>query len=142
MTRSETAISLKMPTELVEKLDIIVRQKYLKRADIIIDACAFYCQFYDMNSERLPETMRNVFFNHARHDDEFRKMLRDVLTEDPTADYNKASNLTLRDLPPVKDSKGRMPCVPKEAISPPGGIFRVRSSSIFLPDVPSLTCIS
>lgn len=89
MTRSETAISLKMPTELVEKLDIIVRQKYLKRADIIIDACAFYCQFYDMNSERLPETMRNVFFNLARHDDEFRKMLRDVLTEDPTADYNK-----------------------------------------------------
>jgi metal-responsive CopG/Arc/MetJ family transcriptional regulator len=88
MTRNETAISLNMPTELVETLDTIARQKYLKRDDIIIDACAYYCQFYDMNSERFPETMRNVFFNLARHDDEFRKTLRDVLRDDPTGENN------------------------------------------------------
>ena len=86
MTRDETAISLKMPSELVEILDTIAKQKYLKRDDIIIDACAYYCQFHDMNSERFPETMRNVFFNLARHDDEFRKTLREVLRDDPTAD--------------------------------------------------------
>ncbi len=88
MTRNETAISLDMPTELVETLDTIARQKYLKRNDIIIDACAYYCQFYDMNSERFPETMRNVFFNLARHDDEFRKTLREVLRDDPTGENN------------------------------------------------------
>ena len=88
MTREETAISLNMPTELVETLDTIARQKYLKRDDIIIDACAYYCQFHDMNSERFPETMRNVFFNLARHDDEFRKTLRDVLRDDPTGENN------------------------------------------------------
>ena len=89
MTRDETAISLNMPSELVEKLDIIAEEKYLKRADIIIDACAFYCQFYDMNSERLPQTMRNIFFNLARHDDEFRNILRGVLQDDPTGDSEK-----------------------------------------------------
>jgi metal-responsive CopG/Arc/MetJ family transcriptional regulator len=86
MTRKETAISLNMPSELVENLDTIAKQKYQKRADIIIDACAYYCQFHDMNSERLPETMRNIFFNLARHDDEFRTTLREVLRDDPTAD--------------------------------------------------------
>lgn len=86
MTRDETAISLDMPSELVEKLDIIAKEKYLKRTDIIIDACAFYCQFYDMNSERIPQTMRNIFFNLARHDDEFRQTLREVLRDDPTGD--------------------------------------------------------
>jgi len=86
MTREETTISLKMSSELVENLDTIAKQKYLKRDDIIIDACAYYCQFYDMNSERFPETMRNVFFNLARHDEEFRKTLREVLRDDPTAD--------------------------------------------------------
>ena len=86
MTRDEIAISLKMPSELVENLDSIAKQKYLKRADIIIDACAYYCQFHDMNSERFPETMRNVFFDLARHDEEFRKTLRELLRDDPTAD--------------------------------------------------------
>jgi metal-responsive CopG/Arc/MetJ family transcriptional regulator len=88
MTRDETAISVKMPTGLVEKLDTIAKQKYMKRTDIMIDACAYYCQFYDMNSERLPETMRNVFFNLARHDDEFRTLLRQVLRNDPTSETN------------------------------------------------------
>ena len=86
MTRDETAISLKMPSELVEILDTIAKQKYLERADIIIDACTYYCQFHDMNSERFPQTMRDIFFNLARHDDEFRKILREVLRDDPTVD--------------------------------------------------------
>jgi metal-responsive CopG/Arc/MetJ family transcriptional regulator len=86
MPRDETAISLDMPLELVEKLDIIANEKYLKRNDIIIDACAFYCQFYDMNSEPVPQTMRNIFFNLARHDEEFRNILRGVLQDDPTVD--------------------------------------------------------
>jgi metal-responsive CopG/Arc/MetJ family transcriptional regulator len=88
MTRDETAISLKMPTGLVEKLDTIAKQKYLDRGDIIIDACAYYCQFYDMNSERFPETTRNILFNLARHDDEFRRTLREVLRNGPIADPN------------------------------------------------------
>ena len=86
MTCDDPTISLKIPATLVEKLDIIAKQKYLERADIIVDACAYYCQFHDMNSERFPETMRNIFFNLARHDDEFRKILREVLRDDPTVD--------------------------------------------------------
>jgi len=86
MTRDDTTVSLKIPTGLVEKLDTIAKQKYLNRDDIIIDACAYYCQFYDMNREQFPETMRSVFFNLARHDGEFRTLLRQVLREDPTAD--------------------------------------------------------
>ena len=86
MTRNETSISLKMPTMLVEKLDVIAQQKYLNRSDVIIDACAYYCQYQDMNSARFPETTRNIFFNLARHDEEFRKMLRNVLREDPSRD--------------------------------------------------------
>ena len=91
MTDKDTAVSLNIPTDLVEKLDTIAKQKFLNRDDIIIDACAYYCQFYDMNSERLPETMRSVFFNLARHDDEFRTLLRQVLRNDPTreSDNNK-----------------------------------------------------
>ena len=86
MARTEVALSLKMPAGLVEKLDIIAKQKYLKRDDIIIDACAYYCQVHDTHSERLPEAMRNIFFNLARHDDEFRQTLREVLRDDPLAD--------------------------------------------------------
>ena len=86
MTRDETAVQLKMPTGLVEKLDTIAKQKYMKREDIIIDACAYYCQFYDMNNERFPETTRAIFFNLARYDDEFRKMLREVLRNEPAPD--------------------------------------------------------
>ena len=89
MTRDEPTISLKIPATLVEKLDIIAKQKYLERNDIIIDACAYYCQFHDMNSEQFPETMRNIFYNLARHDDEFRKTLREVLRDDPTGDSDK-----------------------------------------------------
>ena len=33
-------------------------------------------------------TMRSVFFNLARHDDEFRKLLRQVVQENPIADIN------------------------------------------------------
>ena len=87
MTRDETEISLRMPTGLVEKLDAIARMKYLNRADVIIDACAYYCQFHDMNSEQFPETMRNVLFDLARHDGEFRKTLRDLLRDDPTGEF-------------------------------------------------------
>ena len=61
MTCDDTTISLKMPSELVEKLDAIAKQKYLKRSDIIIDSCAYYCQFHDINREQFPETMRNIF---------------------------------------------------------------------------------
>jgi metal-responsive CopG/Arc/MetJ family transcriptional regulator len=88
MTHKDTAVSLKIPTELVEKMEDIAKQKFLNRDDIIIDACAYYCQFYDMNNERHPETMRNVFFNLARHDDEFRTLLRQVLHNDPTEESN------------------------------------------------------
>ena len=86
MTRDETEIQIKMPTGLVEKLDAIARLKYLNRAGVIIDACAYYCQLHDMNSELFPKTMRNVLFDLARHDDEFRKTLRDLLRDDPDAD--------------------------------------------------------
>ena len=86
MTRDETTITLEMPAKLVEKIDIIAKQKYLKRSDIIIDTCAYYCQFHDMNSARFPETTRNILFNLARYDEEFRKTLREVLKEDPTSE--------------------------------------------------------
>jgi metal-responsive CopG/Arc/MetJ family transcriptional regulator len=90
MTPDETDISLKLPTRLVEKLDTIAKQQYLNRTDVIIDACAYYCQFHDMNSERFPETTRNILFNLARFDSEFRKTLWDVLHENPAADsYNR-----------------------------------------------------
>ena len=84
MIDDEATISLKLPSKLVEKLDAIAKQKCQDRADIIVDACAYYCQFHDMNSELFPQTMRNIFFNLARHDDEFRKTLRDVLLDDAT----------------------------------------------------------
>jgi metal-responsive CopG/Arc/MetJ family transcriptional regulator len=86
MTQEETVITLKMPKGLADKLDTIAKQKYLQRNDIIIDACAYYCQYYDMNNEQLPETTRNIFFNLARHDNEFRKTLRDVLREGMASD--------------------------------------------------------
>jgi metal-responsive CopG/Arc/MetJ family transcriptional regulator len=86
MTRDETEILVKLPTGLLEKLDAIAKLKYLARNDVIIDACAYYCQFHDMNSEQRPETMKNVLFDLARHDDEFRKTLRDVLREGPNTD--------------------------------------------------------
>ena len=89
MNREETEVQIKMPTGLVEKIDEIARLKYLNRADVIIDACAYYLQFHDMNSEKFPETMRNVLFNLAQHDDEFRKTLRDVLHDGPAADANQ-----------------------------------------------------
>ena len=88
MASDDTPISLSIPTALVEKLDTIAKLKYLHREDVIIDACAYYCQFYDMNSEQFPETMRSVFFNLARHDGEFRALLRKVVQENPTADTN------------------------------------------------------
>jgi metal-responsive CopG/Arc/MetJ family transcriptional regulator len=87
MTREEVDISLKMPTGLVDKLDEIARLKYLNRSDVIIDACAYYCQFHDMNKERFPETTRNILFDLARHDDEFKKTLRAALRDGP-ADSN------------------------------------------------------
>lgn len=90
MTRDETTITLNMPAGLVEKLDIIAKQKYLERSDIIIDACAYYCQYYDMNSERFPETTRTILFNLARYDNEFRKTLREVLRDDQSPDSNNS----------------------------------------------------
>jgi metal-responsive CopG/Arc/MetJ family transcriptional regulator len=81
MTRDEIDISLKMPKGLVDKLDTIAKLKYLNRSDVIIDACAYYCQFHDMNSEKFPETTREILFNLARHDGEFRNTLRDVLRD-------------------------------------------------------------
>jgi metal-responsive CopG/Arc/MetJ family transcriptional regulator len=84
MTHGETDISLRMPTVLVEKLDTIAKTKYLNRADVIIDACAYYCQYHDMNSERFPETTRNILFDLARHDEEFKRTLRAALRETPS----------------------------------------------------------
>jgi len=89
MAREETDISLKMPTALVEKLDAIAKEKYLNRADVIIDACAYYSQFHDMNREKLPETMRNVLFDLACHDDEFKRTLRSALRDSPSENSRK-----------------------------------------------------
>jgi metal-responsive CopG/Arc/MetJ family transcriptional regulator len=89
MAREETEITLKMPDGLIDKLDTIAKLKYLNRADVIIDACAYYCQFHDMNSEKFPETTRNILFDLARHDDEFRKTLRDALRETPVENSSK-----------------------------------------------------
>jgi metal-responsive CopG/Arc/MetJ family transcriptional regulator len=86
MTHDETNVSLRMPTGLVEKIDAIAKMKYLTRDNVIIDACAYYSQFHDMNSERFPETMRNVFFDLARHDEEFRRMLRELFREMENSD--------------------------------------------------------
>ena len=88
MSHDDTPVSLNISTALVEKLDTIAKLKYLNREDVIIDACAYYCQFYDMNSERFPETMRGVFFNLARHDDEFRALLRKVVKEITATENN------------------------------------------------------
>jgi metal-responsive CopG/Arc/MetJ family transcriptional regulator len=86
MTHHETAISLNMSSDLVEKIDTIAKQKSLNRSDVIIDACAYYCQFYDMHREESPKTMRSIFFDLARHDTEFRNTLRDVLHDESMAD--------------------------------------------------------
>lgn len=83
MTRGEIEVSLKMPAGLVEKIDAIAKAKYLNRADVIIDACAYYCQHQDMHDELIPKTMRNVFFDLARHDEDFRRTLRDLMREYP-----------------------------------------------------------
>jgi len=88
MEYGEILVSVKIPTALVDKLDTIAKQKYINREDVIIDALAYYCQFYDMHSEEFPVTMRSVFFNLARHDDEFRKLLRQVVQENPAAESN------------------------------------------------------
>lgn len=92
MTPDETIPSLKIPAKLMEKLDAIAEQKHRDRADIIIDACAYYCQFHDMNSEQFPETMRSIFYNLASHDDEFRKTLREVLRDDSTVNNSSVKN--------------------------------------------------
>jgi metal-responsive CopG/Arc/MetJ family transcriptional regulator len=89
MTRDETQVSLRMPTGLMEKIDAIAKMKYLTRDSVIIDACAYYSQFHDMNSERFPETMRNVFFDLARHDDEFRRILRELFRENTLENSDK-----------------------------------------------------
>jgi len=88
MSYDNTPVSVNIPSALVEKLDTIAKLKYLNREDVIIDACAYYCQFYDMNSEQLPVTMRSVLFNLARHDAEFRSLLRKVVQENPAEEYN------------------------------------------------------
>lgn len=89
MTRDETAVSLRIPVALVEKMDEIAGKMYLTRDNVIVDACAYYCQFHDMNSERFPETMRNVFFDLARHDAEFRRILRELFREPPLENPDK-----------------------------------------------------
>ncbi|MFA4849941.1 MAG: hypothetical protein WC626_09470 [Methanoregula sp.] len=59
-TRTKT--SEQMFTEAEVKLMIESCQISRDRADIIIDACAYYCQFHDMHSEQFPETMRSIFY--------------------------------------------------------------------------------
>jgi hypothetical protein len=88
MDYGETMISLKIPPAVIEKIDTIAKIKCLNREDVIIYACTFYCQFYDMHAEEFPATMRSVFFNLARHDAEFRTLLRQVVQENPTEDAN------------------------------------------------------
>ena len=85
MTYDDTTISMKLPSKLLEKMDAIAELKDRDRADIIVDACAYYCQFHDMNSEQFPETIRSIYYNLARHDEKFRKTLRDVLLDDATS---------------------------------------------------------
>jgi metal-responsive CopG/Arc/MetJ family transcriptional regulator len=92
MTQGETDVALKMPTTLIDKLDTIAKQKYLNRSDVIIDACAYYCQHYDMHNELLPATTRSIFFNLARHDNEFRKTLRDALRDGLAPDSENHNN--------------------------------------------------
>ncbi|OPX65260.1 MULTISPECIES: ribbon-helix-helix domain-containing protein [unclassified Methanoregula] len=89
MPHNETEVSLRMPVGLVEKIDEIAKMKYLNRADVIIDACAFYCQHQDMHSEWFPKTMRNVFFDLARHDEEFRTTLWHLMREYPLENADK-----------------------------------------------------
>jgi len=43
-----------------------------------------------MKDERFPETMRSVFFNLARHDEEFRTLLRQVVKDNPAVDQNNS----------------------------------------------------
>ncbi|NMB80177.1 MAG: hypothetical protein GYA23_13895 [Methanomicrobiales archaeon] len=89
MSREEIELTVRLPPALVQKLDQIAKFKYVHRNDVIIDACAYYCQFHDMNSEKMPETMRNVLFDLARHDGEFRQTLRDVLKENPLENQDR-----------------------------------------------------
>jgi metal-responsive CopG/Arc/MetJ family transcriptional regulator len=89
MSQGETEISLRMPAGLIEKIDEIARMKYLNRADVIIDACAYYCQHHDMHNEWFPKTMRNVFFDLARHDEDFRQTLRELMREYPLENIEK-----------------------------------------------------
>ncbi|HVP97266.1 hypothetical protein [Methanoregula sp.] len=86
MADDGTAVTVSIPKALIEKLDTIAQIKYLNREDVIIDACAYYCQFYDMHSERSTESMRSILFNLARHDAEFRRLLRKVVQENPASD--------------------------------------------------------
>lgn len=86
MAPDDTEISVKIPVRLLEKLDDIARQRYVNRSDIIIDACAYYCQYHETRGEQLPMTMRSVFFNLARHDAEFRTLLRQILNNDLAPD--------------------------------------------------------
>jgi len=83
MTKGETEVSLRMPAGLIEKIDAIAKMKYVNRSDVIIDACAYYCQHYDMHNEWGPKTMRNVFFDLARHDEDFRQTLRELMRDNP-----------------------------------------------------------
>ena len=85
MADDATAVTVHIPKALMDKLDTIAQIKYLDRQDIIIDACAYYCQFYDMHSERTNESMRSILFNLARHDAEFRRLLRKVVQDNPAA---------------------------------------------------------
>lgn len=90
MVPEETLISVRIPTSLVEKLDAIALRNYTSREEVITDACAYYCQFHDMKDERFPETMRSIFFNLARHDEEFRTLLRQVVKDNPAVDQNNS----------------------------------------------------
>ena len=90
MTQDEVDISLKMPALLVEKLDIIANQKYLTRSEVIIDACVYYSLYHDMSKERFSQTTRNILFDLARHDDEFRRLLREALRSDTPRDANNS----------------------------------------------------
>ena len=85
MEKGDSTVTLKIPSSILDQLDTIAKLKSLKREDVIIDACVYYCQFYDMRGEEFPATMKSVFFNLAQHDDEFRTLLRKVVNDNADA---------------------------------------------------------
>ena len=85
----ETTFSISMPLKLVKNLDTIAMEKNLKEIDVIIEACTFYCDMHEMNNPPSPATMRNIVFELAHHDNEFRHTIREISHDNTNADSSK-----------------------------------------------------